>query len=85
MIDSAVDFEHSLLNPYKSKYGTFDPSNNSAFTRLWDSDVENPEDWGHGTHVSGIIASYFDPGAENAPRINNIFHIKSLEDNSLAI
>ena len=83
VIDSGVDFNVQAFDEYKSSLGVYDVHQNEVNENYYHEGA-NPEDWNHGTHVTGIIISHLNPNNadNNHARVNNIFYIKeNPEDN----
>jgi len=79
VIDTAIDFDHPMLNVHQSKLGIYDPFLGQRFDRNWDHSNEFLDDWYHGTHVAGIISSHFETDLLHTPKINSIFYIRGDE------
>ena len=74
VIDSGVDFNVQAFDEYKSSFGVYDVHQDEVNENYYQEGA-NPEDWKHGTHVTGIITSHLSSNsdANNKAKINNIF------------
>ena len=78
VIDSGVDFNVPAFDEYKSSFGVYDVHQDEVNENYYHEGA-NPEDWNHGTHVTGIITSHLSSNsdANNKAKINNIFYVNS--------
>ena len=76
VIDGGVDFNIQAFAEFKSRFGVYDVHQGEINQRYF-QEGSNPNNWNHGTHVTGIITSHLDPShtANNQAKINNIFYL----------
>ena len=71
VIDSPIDYSHPDLVEYKPEIKPCNLVTGQNFTDVFIMDTSSFEDWEHGTHVSGIIASHLNKNSENKVVIHN--------------